>query len=253
MGIAAVLQEENLQPNFPIVSDGVIGMATVQTVDGRELHTFLLNGDKFTTWIVERIAQYGFIKGEDYTTFSAVAEKGGRPRKEWAVSLGMAKELAMVERNDQGKRARQYFIECERRAKAASARPTIPQTLPEALRLAADLAEQVQTLAPKAEALDRITAADGENNITETAKNLQLEPKKLFKELERRKWIYRRTATGRPIAYQTQIHAGRLTHRITLFDKPDGTQGTSSTVMVTPKGVTDIAALLNVHPPNAPS
>jgi len=35
-----------------------------------------------------------------------------------------------------------YFIECERRAKQAPSAPLIPQTLPDALRLTAELAEQ---------------------------------------------------------------------------------------------------------------
>jgi hypothetical protein len=41
--------------------------------------------------------------------------KGGRPRVDFHITLGMAKELAMVERNEQGKAARKYFIECERK------------------------------------------------------------------------------------------------------------------------------------------
>lgn len=37
--------------------------------------------------------------------------QAGRPTKEYHISIDMAKELAMVERNEQGRKARQYFID----------------------------------------------------------------------------------------------------------------------------------------------
>ena len=123
------------------------------TVNARELHAFLQNKDHFATWIKDRVTQYDFVENQDFVIYSEFSEKG-RPRVEYAVSLDMAKELSMVERTEKGKQARQYFIDCEKRL---SGRPTIPQTLPEALRLAADLAEQVHQLQPKAAALDLIS------------------------------------------------------------------------------------------------
>jgi|WetSurMetagenome_2_1015567.scaffolds.fasta_scaffold00191_9 phage anti-repressor protein len=94
---------------------------SIQTVNARDLHTFLENRDHFTAWIRDRIRQYGFVDGVDFVSFSENAEKptGGRPLLECALTMDMAKELAMVERNEKGRQARRYFLDCERRAKAA--------------------------------------------------------------------------------------------------------------------------------------
>jgi len=99
-----------------------IGEEEVTAVDARELHAFLEVGKVFAAWIQERIEQYGFKENLDYEVFSKSGKNptGGRPSKEYYVSIDMAKELAMVERNEKGKQARQYFIECEKIAKKAA-------------------------------------------------------------------------------------------------------------------------------------
>lgn len=95
-----------------------IGGVTMLTSEGRDLHTYLNAGKDFSTWIKDRIEQYDFVEGVDFTTYLLpnFGEKGqGRPTKEYIISLNMAKELSMVERNAKGKEARRYFIDCERR------------------------------------------------------------------------------------------------------------------------------------------
>ncbi|WGM07569.1 antA/AntB antirepressor family protein [Arsenophonus nasoniae] len=86
----------------------------IQTVNARDLHAFLGIKNHFKDWIKDRIEKYGFLANEDFVTFAEKTAKG-RPSIEYAISLDMAKELSMVERNEKGKQARQYFIECERR------------------------------------------------------------------------------------------------------------------------------------------
>ncbi|BDR73377.1 antirepressor [Clostridium tetani] len=88
-------------------------------VNARELHEWLGNKDNFTTWIGDRIKQYGFIENVDYTSFLENSKKpqGGRPSKEYVITLNMAKELSMIERTEKGKQARKYFIKCEEKLK----------------------------------------------------------------------------------------------------------------------------------------
>jgi hypothetical protein len=71
------------------------------------------------------------VEGCDYVIFNASVKnpKGGRPTIDYVLSLDMAKEIAMVEKNEQGQKVRRYFIECERRALEA-ARETELMTVP---------------------------------------------------------------------------------------------------------------------------
>jgi len=83
----------------------------VQTVNARELHKFLEVGRDYSNWIKNRIEQYDFIEGEDYSPVLAnnTGEKG-KPRIEYYITLPMAKELAMVENNERGKQVRRWII-----------------------------------------------------------------------------------------------------------------------------------------------
>nr|DAR67285.1 MAG TPA: AntA/AntB antirepressor [Caudoviricetes sp.] len=98
-----------------ILSNQTIG-AEINSADARELHAFLNSEQEFANWIKNRITQYGFLENQDYiikTTYT-----GRRPRKEYFITLNMAKELCMVENNAKGKEARQYFIKCEQELQA---------------------------------------------------------------------------------------------------------------------------------------
>ena len=86
----------------------------IETVNARELHGFLEVGRDFSTWIKDRIEQYGFLENVDYAVSKSIPQNGGTAI-EYHISLDMAKELSMVERNEKGRIARKYFIECEKK------------------------------------------------------------------------------------------------------------------------------------------
>ena len=93
---------------------------TQRLVDAREMHEFLEAQTRYNDWVTRRIEQYGFVEGEDFYSFLSKTPEGGRPTKEYLLVIDVAKELAMVENNAKGRQVRKYFIECEKRLKAAS-------------------------------------------------------------------------------------------------------------------------------------
>lgn len=97
-------------------------------VSARELHKWLGVGRDFSNWIKDRIKKYDFIENLDY--FMAIAKFGDGLNvqskgkivdaktgqvlpKEYVISVDMAKELAMVENSEIGKKVRKYFIRVE--------------------------------------------------------------------------------------------------------------------------------------------
>lgn len=95
------------------LSEGTNG----KMVDAMSLHTFLESKQHFPYWMKTRIEQYGFVENIDFEAQNKIihCDNGiGSSRKtEYMLSIEMAKELCMLERNEKGRMARRYFIECE--------------------------------------------------------------------------------------------------------------------------------------------
>lgn len=97
-------------------------------VNARELHSWLGVGKRFATWITDRIKKYDFVEDLDYFTsipISGNGELGSNKGKikdpktgkvvarDYIISVDMAKELAMIENSEIGKKVRKYFIRVE--------------------------------------------------------------------------------------------------------------------------------------------
>lgn len=121
---------DNLIPVF--TSD--IGGVTQTAVNARELHKFLGVKRDFSTWIKNRIHVYSFVENIDYLKldFNAHQNRGddksstyGQDKIDYHLTLDMAKELAMVEKNQKGQQARRYFINCEKQLHAQTQQPKL--------------------------------------------------------------------------------------------------------------------------------
>ena len=151
----------------------------IETVNARDLHEFLEVKSKFADWFKNRVSEFGFIENSDFVSVSKILESGGRSI-EYHISIDMAKELSMLERNDKGKQARLYFIECERIAKARQ----VPQSFAEALQLAANQAKQLEAQAAKVNYFDKVCDTTGLVNATQVGQKFKMSAVTLNKNLD---------------------------------------------------------------------
>ena len=156
------------------IQQTTIGKGAVNSVNARELHAKLEIKSRFNDWIANRLSD--FIENEDYIVVTKNLVTEG---KDVILTVDTAKHIAMIERSEIGKRIRQYFIECEKQAKSTF---QIPQTYPEALRLAADLSDENIKLHSVIKQKDEVILAvadlnirAGDISIGDFSKNLAIE------------------------------------------------------------------------------
>ena len=151
----------------------------IETVNARELHAFLEVKTRFNDWIANRISEFGFSENKDFVSLTENLVSGGK-QNVFHISIDMAKELSMLERNDKGKQARLYFIECERVAKTKQ----VPQSFAEALQLAANQAKQLEAQAAKVNYFDKVCDTTGLVNATQVGQKFKMSAVTLNKNLD---------------------------------------------------------------------
>lgn len=227
--------------NIKIFQDGLIKIyendRQEQLVNARELHEKLKSKRDFSNWITDRIQKYGFTENVDFTTI-LLKSTGGRPRTEYALTLDMAKEIAMVENNEEGRKIRRYFIEVEKNARNMF---EIPKTLPEALRKAAELAEQLEKQKPKVLFADSVETSKNSVLINELAKILKqngydIGQNRLFEKLRNEGYLIKQKGQNWNLPTQKAMEMGLFEVKKTVINKPDGTPITKPTTKVTGKG-----------------
>ncbi len=90
-----------------------IGGEAVNSVDARELHSFLEIRENFNEWIKRYLTEYDFVINSDFCRSLCIASNS-RKMESYMLTIDMAKELSMISRTKKGKQARKYFIQCEK-------------------------------------------------------------------------------------------------------------------------------------------
>ena len=109
--------------------------AEINSVNARELHAVLESKQDFSTWIKKRLDEVDAVENVDFICFHKKMEANNATMIEYILSTDIAKEIAMLERNEVGKKVRRYFIEFEKMHK----QKVIPLTQAEILAQSAAL------------------------------------------------------------------------------------------------------------------
>lgn len=200
-----------------------------------------------------QIEQFGRVAFETRT----FETNGGRQKREIAIlNEQQATFLLTLMRNSEVVvRFKVELVKEFYRMRSLAPTPLVPQTLSEALRLAADLAdqkekmaEQLSIAAPKVAALERIAEAGGSLGLQEAGKALQQKPNKFIGWLRENGWIYRRAGSSNNLGRAEKVNAGYITHKVTTVEREDGSEKIVEQALITPKGLARLAVILGVTP-----
>ena len=213
-------------------------------VSARDLHEFLEVKTAYKDWF-PRMCEYGFSEGQDFCSFLREST-GGRPAQDAILTLDMAKEICMLQRNEKGKIARQYFLQLERDWNSpekvmARALRLANRTIEEQTKQISDLREENQAMRPKALFADSVSASKNSILVGEMAKLLkqngvQTGQNRLFETLREKGYLIKRQGNDYNMPTQKSMEMGLFEIKETVINHYDGHTSISKTTKITGKG-----------------
>lgn len=207
------------------------------TVLARDLHDFLEVKTAFKDWF-PRMCEYGFSEGTDFCSFLSEST-GGRPAQDAQLTIEMAKEICMLQRNERGKQARQYFIQLEKDWN--SPEKVMARALQIADKKIKRLETQIEADRPKVLFAGAVEASKSSILIGELAKiikqnGIKIGPIRLFEWMRQNGYLIRRNGSDYNMPTQRAMEMGLFEIKETSIVHADGHTSISKTPKVTGKG-----------------
>lgn len=213
------------------------------TLSARELYKELNIAGGFSRWF-EQMSEYGFEENVDYTSVqncTEVQNNGGiqvRELQDYQITLDMAKEIAMLQRNEKGKEIRRKLIELEKAWN--SPEKVMARALDIAHKTIANLQIENEEMKPKAIFADAVATSDTSILIGDLAKLIKqngadIGQKRLFERMRNDGYLIK-TGTSKNMPTEKAMEKGLFEVKERVISNPDGSTRITRTTKVTGQG-----------------
>ncbi len=218
------------------------------TVIGRELHEALDVKTKYADWF-NRMCEYGFTENVDYTRFSNLSSEnqhGGQNKIDHQLTIGMAKEICMLQRTEISSTIRKCFITVEEQMNnpdfiMARALQMSNKRISDLQNHNFKLVAKINEDKPKVIFADSVTTSHTSILIGDLAKILKgngisIGQNRLFEWLRNNEYLIKRKGTGFNTPTQKAMDLGLFEVKETVINHSSGYTSINKTTKVTGKG-----------------
>ena len=210
------------------------------TLSARELYKELNIAGRFSRWF-EQMSEYGFEENVDFTSVQncTVVNNGAtRELQDYRITLDMAKEIAMLQRNEKGKEIRRKLIELENAWN--SPEKVMARALDIAHKTIANLQIENEEMKPKAIFADAVATSDTSILIGDLAKLIKqngpdIGQKRLFERMRNDGYLIKK-GTSKNMPTQMAMEKGLFEVKERTISNPDGSTRITRTTKVTGRG-----------------
>ncbi|WP_373815743.1 phage antirepressor KilAC domain-containing protein [Jeotgalibaca porci] len=210
-------------------------------VSGRELHEFLEIGTRYDIWLT-RMTEYGFEENIDYITIAqkrTTAQGNLTNYVDHILTVDMAKEVSMIQRNEKGKQARQYFLQVEKAWN--SPEMIMKRALQIADRKMSDMQLRIEADKPKVLFADSVSASHTSILVGDLAKlikqnGVDIGANRLFTQLRDTGFLIKRKGNDWNMPTQRSMDMELFEIKESTHNNPDGSIRITRTPKVTGKG-----------------